>query len=90
MKQILTFLLLTICYFHGASQTITSFSEDKFVEEFTAYVQKSKRAESITSATAFVSVYNGLNATLKADVRATANGMLTNKVSMKSSKVKSH
>jgi hypothetical protein len=80
MKQNLAFLLLCFFYFQGFSQTVTSFSEDKFVEEFTTYVQKSKRTESIASAAAFIPVYNGLSATLKADIRATANGMLTNKV----------
>jgi hypothetical protein len=80
MRHILAFFLGSIIFLNVTAQTVTSFSEEKFVEEFTTYVQKSKREESIASSAAFVPVYNGLSASLKADVRATANGMLTNKV----------
>ncbi|MEZ5023414.1 MAG: hypothetical protein R2728_09165 [Chitinophagales bacterium] len=64
------------------AQTPKSFSDDDaaFITEFSAYVQKSKRAESIAAETAFVETYNGLSGEMKSTVKTTANLMLTKKV----------
>lgn len=78
---LLSFLALTSSLYVLA-QTPKSFSDDDatFITEFTDYVQKSKRAESIAAATAFIDTYNGLSNEMKATVKATANAMLEKKV----------